>query len=156
MPVTQLPCPKCDSPNVYMAQTSGGRGTTDTTSYEGRCKDCGFDYGELPGNCDGKKDSAIRDWNRHVKESKGLPVRGRKPPEDGRAEPVMQIVTDNKTKKFDAVKEARLRTSQLIRSHIANGYPMNDKDDFGYTELQAREVARELGVLSGRLRSASL
>ncbi len=64
MPVVQSPCPNCGSVKVDMVAAYGGRGASDTTSYTGECLACGHKVTELPSNCNGRKDSAIREWNR--------------------------------------------------------------------------------------------
>lgn len=58
------PCPKCGSHQVYMDPAYGGRGTGESTSYTGGCRACGYRVEDLPGNCDGRRASAVREWNR--------------------------------------------------------------------------------------------
>lgn len=64
MSVKQAPCPQCGSHAVWMCPAYGGRGTGETTSYTGGCQACGYRLEELPSNADGRKASAIREWNR--------------------------------------------------------------------------------------------
>ncbi len=67
MAVEMMPCPKCGSADVIMMPTDGGRGSGEPTSYEARCQGCGYAEGGFPSNCDGRRDTAIREWNRFVK-----------------------------------------------------------------------------------------
>jgi hypothetical protein len=69
--IKPLPCPECSRPIEVFAQ-DGGRGTGDLTSYYVKCV-CGVNQRHL--GSDGTKASAIRDWNRWVKERLGLPAR---------------------------------------------------------------------------------
>lgn len=65
------PCPECGSTKISIAPESGGAGTgSNMTSYRGVCFDCGFELDNLGGITDGRKDSAIGDWNRLVKKIK--------------------------------------------------------------------------------------
>lgn len=64
----QRPCPWCGSDKVHMLPMYGGRGTGQSTAYAGECEGCGYRVEDLPGNGNGRKDTAIREWNRIVKE----------------------------------------------------------------------------------------
>lgn len=63
--VEPVPCPKCSSA-VEVHPQDGGRGTGDLTSYYAECTNCGWLVGHLSST--GRKDSAIRDYNRWVRE----------------------------------------------------------------------------------------
>jgi hypothetical protein len=62
--VPMAPCPKCGDTAVCMAPAYGGRGTRDSTAYIGECAGCGYRMEELPSNGDGRKSTAIAEWNR--------------------------------------------------------------------------------------------
>ena len=53
-----------------MFQSYGGRGTGEATAYVGKCWSCGLQIDHLPGNCDGRRASAIAEWNRMSREGK--------------------------------------------------------------------------------------
>lgn len=59
-----VPCPRCRAP-VDLLQQEGGRGTGELTCYSVTCG-CGLRE-EYFGSNSGRKDSAIREWNRWVK-----------------------------------------------------------------------------------------
>lgn len=50
-----------------MMPAGGGRGSKDSLFFTGECAGCGFSMEHLPENSDGRRASAIRDWNRAVK-----------------------------------------------------------------------------------------
>ena len=75
MPVPQHQC-KCGSDQVSMVPAGGGRGTNDSLFFTGQCEACGFSMDHLPENSDGRRATAIRDWNREIKAQIG---RGRPP-----------------------------------------------------------------------------
>lgn len=72
--VEPVVCPRCTGP-VDVLPSGGGRGTRDLTHYSADCGHCGMLIDHLSAN--GRKDSAIRDYNRWAGDEKaklaGLP-----------------------------------------------------------------------------------
>lgn len=66
MAIVQAAC-HCGSDKVSMVPAGGGRGTKDSLFFTGECEACGFMIEHLPENSDGRRATAIRDWNREVK-----------------------------------------------------------------------------------------
>ena len=69
MAIPMEPCPRCGSV-AHMVPFDGGRGTGETTSYAGECFSCGHRVDHLPSSTNGRKDSAIREWNRLARASR--------------------------------------------------------------------------------------
>lgn len=64
-----VPCPRCNGPaSVTIFPQEGGRGCGDLTSYYAECESCGHLVSHLSG--DGRKATAVRDYNRWVRENK--------------------------------------------------------------------------------------
>ena len=59
------PCPDCGAAVEIFVQAEGARG--ETRSYYVECPTHGVVLDELPANCDGRRASAIRDWNKRCK-----------------------------------------------------------------------------------------
>lgn len=69
------PCLNCDSPVLIFPQ-EGGRGTGEPTSYQVECGKCDVIMRHLPSNCDGKKATAIREYNRAYNEKRTKEQKG--------------------------------------------------------------------------------
>ena len=65
------PCPRCLAA-VSISQSAGGRGCTDSTSYEVQCSGCKHIEYEFPLNCSGRRRDAIAEWNRFSKKTRKL------------------------------------------------------------------------------------
>lgn len=63
------PCPKCHAA-VNIVPMCGGRGSREPTAYAAECSGCKHRVEYLPSNNDGRRASAIREWNKLVREGR--------------------------------------------------------------------------------------
>lgn len=64
-------CPHCRG-EIVLSQQAGGRGCTDSTSYQVDCPGCGLRETDFPVNCSGRRRDAEREWNRWAKKKRAL------------------------------------------------------------------------------------
>lgn len=99
-----------------MVPAGGGRGTTDSLFFTGQCEACGFTIEHLPENSDGRRATAIRDWNREVKAGAGRERHQTRKVAASENSGAQASVARQRARPVDVPAECRSDTSEKLRT----------------------------------------